>query len=537
MEFNLADLFESLVDVIPRRTAMVSGDRRLTFAGLDERANRVANFLTSRGVGHGDHVGLHLYNGTEYVECMLACFKIRAVPINLNYRYVAAELQYLLENADLVAVFSQRELVQIVADASKGVDAITTVVLLDDGSGCEAPELSAFDYDAVLEAASPARAFAPRSGDDIYIIYTGGTTGMPKGVMWRHEDVFFSGLQGGSPGGDPIERPEQLAANAAEEGPDEGGVSILPAAPFIHGAAQWGSFICLFTGGKLVLQPGKSFDARRVCELVETEQVNTITLVGDAMAIPIADELATGSYDFGSMYALASAGAVLSPSVRDKLIELLPDCMVLNSFGSTETGHQGSAFPGSETGQEGRPSFEMDDSNTVLDDDFAPIVPGSGVIGRLARRGRLPLGYYNDPQKTAERFVEVDGERWSLPGDHATIEADGRITVYGRGSNCINTGGEKVFPEEVEEALKSHPDVFDALVIGLHDEKWMQRVAAVVQPRRGKSPSLDELQAHCRQSIAGYKVPRQLTLVEQVVRMPSGKPDYVWAKDEATKGL
>jgi acyl-CoA synthetase (AMP-forming)/AMP-acid ligase II len=537
MEFNIADLFESLVDVIPKRTAIVSGERRLTFAELDERSNRIANFLKSRGVGHDDHVGLHLYNGTEYVECMLACFKVRAVPINLNYRYVAAEMRYLFENADLVAVFSQREFAQIVSDAGTGVDSIKTVVLLEDGSDVEAPELPSFDYDTTLDAASPERDFAPRSGDDIYIIYTGGTTGMPKGVMWRQEDVFFAGLQGGNPGGDPIERPEQLAENAAEEGPDEGGVSILPAAPFIHGAAQWGSFICLFTGGKLVLQPGKSFSAKRVCELVDEEDVNTITLVGDAMAMPIADVLDAGDYKFESMYAIASAGAVLSPSVRDKLIELLPDCMVLNSFGSTETGHQGSAYPGSETGQEGRPSFEMDESNTVLDDDFKQIVPGSGVIGKLARKGRLPLGYYNDPKKTAERFVEVDGVRWSLPGDYATIEEDGRITVYGRGSNCINTGGEKVFPEEVEEALKSHPDVFDALVVGLKDEKWMQRVAAVVQPRSGKSPSLDELQNHCRQSIAGYKVPRQLTLVEQVMRMPSGKPDYTWAKDEAGKGL
>jgi len=530
MQFNLADLFESVADAIGDREALVCGDRRLTFGELEERSNRLANFLRERGVKAGDHIGLHTFNCSEFVEGMFAAFKLRAVPININYRYVAKELAYLVDNADLVALISQREFAPILDEGTAGCDALHTIILLEDGSSAAMKTTDAFDYDAVLAQSSAERNFEERSGQDLFIIYTGGTTGMPKGVMWRHEDVFFAGLQGGSPGGDPIERPEQLAESASD--PDNA-LSILPAAPFIHGAAQWGGLICLFTGGKLVLQPGRSFDPDLVVQLCERERVNTITLVGDAMARPIAEVLAAGNYDLEDMVAIASAGAVLSPAVKDQLQELLPDTMILNNFGASETGHQGSALPGEETGREGRPSFAMDETNTVLGEDMQPLTPGDGKIGKLARSGRVPLGYYKDPVKTAERFVELDGVRWCIPGDFATIEEDGRITVYGRGSNCINSGGEKVFPEEVEEALKSHPDVFDALVVGLPDEKWMQRVAAVVQPRGTATPSLDDLQSHCRRHIAGYKVPRHLTLVDTIRRQPSGKPDYVWAKETA----
>ncbi len=530
MQFNIADLYESLADSFGERLALVSGDRRLSYAELDERATRLANFLASRGVKAGDHVGLHIYNGTEYVEAMLAAMKLRAVSINLNYRYVAHELRYLAENADLVAVLSQREFAHTVAEATLSAGAargkLHTYLLLEDGSGVEAdPRLEAVDYDAALASASPTRAFPERSGDDQFIIYTGGTTGMPKGVMWRQEDLFFAALQGGNPGGDPVSTPQELAPLAAQ-----GGVCMLPCAPFIHGAAQLTCWICLLSGGKLVIQPGKSFDAKRVCELIPEEDVATIMLVGDAMGRPIADQLASGSYDVSGMLAVASSGAVLSPVVRDRLQELIPQALILNNFGASETGHQGSAVPGEDTGRDGRPSFFMDQANTVLDDDFKPIAPGSGIIGRLARSGHVPLGYYKDEAKTNERFITVDGVRWVLPGDAATIEHDGRITVYGRGSNCINSGGEKIFPEEVEEVLKSHPDVYDALVVGVEDPHWMQRVAAVVELRPGTHVTLQELQEHSRKYIAGYKVPRQLKLVSAVQRFASGKPDYAWAR-------
>jgi acyl-CoA synthetase (AMP-forming)/AMP-acid ligase II len=533
MQFNIADLFESLVDAIPERTAVVCGARRLSFAGLDARANRLASFLRSRGVGPGDHVGLHLYNGTEFLEGMLACFKLRAVPINVNYRYVAQELRYLCENADLVAIVSERELADVLSPAIGGLTKLRTTLLVGDAAQAP-PGSEVFGYEAALAQGSAARDFGPRSGDDLYIIYTGGTTGMPKGVMWRHEDVFFAGLQGGRPGGTPIERPEELASPPPDA---EAAMTILPAAPFIHGAAQWGALIGLFTGGKVVLQGGRSFDAARVWQLVGEERVTTITLVGDAMARPLVEalEASASSYDTSTLFVIASAGAVLSPTIRERLRELLPGAMVLNNFGATETGHQGTALPGSEAGAEGRPSFYMDPSNTVLDDALSPIEPGSGKIGRVARGGRIPLGYYGDPEKTAERFVESGGTRWCIPGDFATIESDGRITVFGRGNMCINTGGEKVFPEEVEEALKAHPDVFDAVVVGVPDERWMQRVAAVVELRAGRMTTLENLQAHCRNHIAGYKVPRQLTVVPRIERQPSGKPDYGWAREVAVR--
>jgi len=531
MHFNIADLFESLVDVIPDRTAVVCGDKRCTWGELEARANRLAHYLQGQGVGPGDHVGLHMFNCLEFVEAMLAAFKLRAVGINVNYRYVTAELHYIYENSDMVALLTQREFGPMVTEAVQGLDALTTIVYLEDGSDA-APPAGGIAYEAALAEQSPERDFAERSGEDIYIIYTGGTTGSPKGVMWHHEDVFFAGLQGGVPGGDPIETPEQLAANAVDE--DNFPLVMMPVAPFIHGAAQWAGWIGMFTGGTLVIQEGRSFDPNKVWDLVHREQVTTITLVGDAMASPLLDVLRERNEELDTecLVAIASAGAVLSPHIRDGLQELLPFCMVLNNFGATEAGHQGSAYPGMES-ESGRPTFEMDETNAVLGEDLMPVEPGSGVVGRLARTGRLPQGYYKDPVKTNQRFVTgPDGRRWVVPGDFAFVEEDGSITVLGRGSYCINTGGEKVFPEEVEEALKLHEDVEDALAVGIPDPKWMQRVAAVVQLRPGATPSADALVEHCRTHIAGYKVPRVVIFRDEVSRQPSGKPDYPWAQKE-----
>jgi acyl-CoA synthetase (AMP-forming)/AMP-acid ligase II len=534
MELNIADLFESLADAIPERTALVCGDKRLTFAELDERATRMANALRARGVRAGDHVGLYLYNGAEFVESMLGAFKIRAVPININYRYVEGELSYLFENAKLVALVHQRELSAHAAAAAHGIASLKTFIAVADGGEAANTSIDSVDYESALRAASAKREFDKRSGDDLYVIYTGGTTGMPRGVMWRHEDVFYAGLQGGRAGGEPIANPEELAVVAKQS---EEPLTFLPAAPLIHGAAQWSVFIGLFGGGKVVLQPGRSFNAKIVCELIEREKVSTLTFVGDAMARPLVEALrAPGAkYDTSSLFVIASAGAVLSDSVKDDLTTLLPNTMVLNSFGATETGHQGTtgAFPTEGGVPSGRPSFFMDDSNTVLGDDMRPLTPGSATIGKLARRGRLPIGYFNDPEKTAKTFVTIDGERWVVPGDLAMLEEDGRITVLGRGAVCINSGGEKIFPEEVESVLKAHPAVLDAVVVGIPDERWGQRVAAIVQPREGAAVTLAELEAFCRTRIAGYKVPRELTIVAEVVRHPSGKPDYRWASATA----
>jgi len=525
MELNIADLFESVADAIPKRTALVSGKTRHTFADLDERATRLANALRARGVKAGDHIGCYLYNGHEFVETMLAAFKLRAVPININYRYVEEELAYLFDNAKLVALVFQRELAAQAAAAARSVSTLKTFVAVGEGGATTA--IDPIDYESAVRAASPERDFEKRSPSDLYIIYTGGTTGMPRGVMWRHEDVFYAGLQGGRPGGEPIGEASELAAVVRE---NEEPLTFLPAAPLIHGAAQWATFIGLFGGGKVVLQPGRSFDATRVAELIEEEKVNTLTFVGDAMARPLVEALRAKTYDTSSLFVIASAGAILSDSVKDDLSTILPNTMVLNNFGATETGHQGTTgvFPADSEGG-GRPSFFMDDSNTVLGEDGKPLTPGDGKIGRLARRGRLPIGYFNDPEKTAKTFVTIDGERWVVPGDLAKLEADGRITVLGRGAVCINSGGEKIFPEEVESALKAHPSVLDAVVVGVPDPKWGQRVAAIVQPRDGATVTLQDVEAFCRTKVAGYKVPRELTVVEQIQRHPSGKPDYRWA--------
>jgi acyl-CoA synthetase (AMP-forming)/AMP-acid ligase II len=536
MKFNIADLFESLVDAIPEREAVACGSQRLTFAELDERANRLAHYLAARGVGTGDHVGMYLFNCAEFLEGMLAAFKIRAVPVNINYRYVEDELRYLIDNGDLVALIHQGEFAPIIASVRDDFPALQTLIHVADESGADCAAIGSVPYEEAIAEGSPKRDFPERSDDDLYIIYTGGTTGMPKGVMWRHGDVFFAGLQGGNPGGEPISRPEELADNARKADPP---LVSMPVAPFIHGAAQWAALIAMFGGGKVVLCPGRSMQPKLVWELVEREKVNLLTIVGDAMARPLAAVLNDphAAYDTSSLIVIGSAGAVFSESVKDELRQRLANTMFVDAFGSTESGHTGSMTATRSASGSGHPRFAMTDNVTVLDENLRPIEPGSGIMGMLARTGRLPVGYYKDPEKTAKTFVEVDGRRYVIPGDMATIDADGMVTVFGRGSVCINSGGEKIFPEEVEEVLKAHPEIEDAIVVGVPDERWGQRVAAVVQPRTGTQPTPDALDTHCRQHIAGYKVPRDIHFVDQVSRQPSGKPDYKWAKEVATGRL
>jgi acyl-CoA synthetase (AMP-forming)/AMP-acid ligase II len=533
VNFNIADLFESLADAIGERDALVCGSQRLTFRALDERANRLAHYLESRGVGAGDHVGMYLFNCAEFLEGMLAAFKLRAVPININYRYVADELRYMLDNADLAALIYQREFAPVVREVAGEFPLLRVLIHVEDDSRADLGTLETTTFEQAVVAGRPERGFPSRSDDDLYIIYTGGTTGMPKGVMWRHGDVFFAGLQGGNPGGTPISKPEELAELARQKNP---AMVTMPVAPFIHGAAQWAALIGMFGGGKVVVQPGRSMNPALIWELVARERVNLMTIVGDAMARPLASELAKqpGRYDTSSLIVIGSAGAVFSESVKDELKKHLSNVFFIDSFGSTESGHTGSMTATRSVSGSGHPRFQMTENVTVLDDAHRKVVPGSGVMGMLARKGRLPVGYYKDEKKTKDTFVEVDGERWVIPGDMATLDADGMITVFGRGAVCINSGGEKIFPEEVEEVLKAHPDVEDAIVVGVPDERWGQRVAAVVQPRTGREPDDASIDAYCRKHIAGYKVPKDIYRVGRVQRQPSGKPDYKWAKAVAT---
>ena len=526
-DWNLADLFESIADRVGERTAFVCGEQRRSYAEFEARANRLAHALAARGVGRGDQVGLYMTNCAEYLEAMIACFKIGAVPVNVNFRYVAEELRYLLADSRAVALIHHREFAPRVAAVRSALPRLRSVLAVDDGSRADLAAAGAEDYEAALAAASPARDFAKRSPDDLYVIYTGGTTGMPKGVMWRQEDFFFAGMMGANPAGPPPERPEEVAERAASKPPQ----AAMSAAPLIHGAGQLGCWIALLQGWKMCLAP--RFDPHLVWSTVERERPISLSIVGDAMARPLAEALDEKSYDLSSLFVISSAGAIFSPAVKEQLRKHLPKIVLLDAFGSSETGSHGMDAGGVQP--DGGIRFRMNANTVVLDDAGKQLAPGSSQIGRVALRGRVPLGYWNDPEKSARTFVEIDGVRHVLIGDVARVEADGTVTVFGRGSQCINSGGEKIFPEEVEGALKSHPDVFDALVVGVPDARWGERVAAVLELRPGRQPSLEQIAEHCRKQVAGYKVPRLLHVVPQIVRSPSGKADYPWAKRVATE--
>ncbi|MCO4744338.1 MAG: acyl-CoA synthetase [Proteobacteria bacterium] len=511
--FNLADLFESLADAFPDRLAVVSGDLRLTYGELDQRATQLANAFTAQGLGEGDHIGLYLYNGHEYIEAMLAAWKIRARTVNVNYRYVAEELRYIFENAELKGLLYEDELTDHV-NATK-TDAMTMM-------------LSTADYESTVDGGANTRDFAPRSDDDLVIIYTGGTTGMPRGVMWRHEDLFFAALQGGNPGGESFPTPEEMVRQLTINGD---GLHIHCPAPMIHGSGQLAAWIALFNGGVAVVVPGRSYRPDETLRLCAQENVHSINIVGDAMALPLVEVLEKGaSYDLKDLSVISSAGAVLSANVLEKLESLIPSAMVMNNFGASETGHQGTAFY-----EDGKAVWVFDDRHSiVVDENLDPVPPGSDIVGKLARFGHIPLGYYKDEVKTAETFFEKNGQRFVIPGDMAMVAEDETVIFLGRGSVCINTGGEKVYAEEVEEALKHHEHVFDAVVVGLPDDRWGQRVEALITARVDE-PDLEAINQFCRTKLAGYKTPRQIWVVDDLNRQPSGKPDYRWARERATE--
>ncbi|MEX2255295.1 MAG: acyl-CoA synthetase [Acidimicrobiia bacterium] len=536
MEFNLADLFESIADAVPGREAVVYGDRRLTYRELDERANRCAHALGALGVGPGEHVGLYLRSCPEFLEAMLGCFKLRAVPINVNDRYVAAEVVPVSDDADLVGL--------VLDDGRPGsadelrIDDRWIVTVGDDG-----------DYEQHLARASAARDFPARSGDDHYILYTGGTTGRPKGVVWRQEDIFFTAVGGGNPGGLPLERAEELAPAVLAapnqrigvflppDDPGPGEFIALSLGPLAHASGQWLALGTLLGAGTFVIYDAPSMDMAHVLDLVERERVGMLTLVGDATARPLLDALLAnpGRWDTSSLRLLGSGGSILSAEVKDGLLGALPSAAaVLEAIGSSESPSQAVSLTTQGAAASRSLTFSPKAETMVVDEELQPIPPGSGRVGRLATRGRTPIGYHKDPEASARTFVEIDGVRWTLPGDMASVDSDGTIHLHGRGSLCINTGGEKVYPDEVEAALKAHPQVFDALVVGVRDVTWGERVVAVVQPVDGAAPTLDELGTHCRSSLAGYKVPRALCVVDEVRRNPAGKPDYEWAKSVAT---
>ncbi|MGH9212055.1 MAG: acyl-CoA synthetase [Acidimicrobiales bacterium] len=520
MAFNLADFVEHTVDAVPERTALICGLRQATFADLEDRTNRLAHHLADQGIGRGDHVAVYSYNSIEFVEAMLAAYKLGAVPINVNYRYVADELVYLLDNSDSVAMVFQARFSPLVTAVRDRLPRLRHLLVVEDGDDVPRPT-DAVPYEEALASASPARDFEARSADDLYVLYTGGTTGYPKGVMWRHEDVWRV-LGGGIDfqTGERIEDEYQMSRLAKGAEPSVG----LVLAPLMHGAAQWGTLGGLIRGATSVLLP--QFDAHAVWQAVEQYRIATLAITGDAMARPLVDALRERRYDLSSLVAVSSTAAVFSPVVKDQLFELLPDLFISEAIGSSESGFNGMRLveKGKTANATGLVTVRPGPDTVVIGDDDRPVARGQ--VGRLARGGNVPLGYYKDPDKSAATFISIDGERYAVPGDLARLEPDGTVTLLGRGSQCINSGGEKIYPEEVEAALKAHPQVFDALVVGVADERWGQRVAALVEARPGHAPTLDDLVAHCRTRIAGYKVPRQLHLVDRMPRHPSGKPDY-----------
>jgi 3-oxocholest-4-en-26-oate---CoA ligase len=510
--FNLADLWETLCDAGPDRECLVAGNIRHTRGTLDAAANRIANHLVERGIGPGERVGIYSRNRAEYVEALFGCWKVGAIPVNINWRYVPAELRYVIDDAELIAMIVEDEYLPTLAELG-----FTDNIVVGEWAD-----------------ASPVRAFAdaPRSSDDVYMLYTGGTTGMPKGVMWRHEDFFYACCLGGSPFA-PIKEPSEIVRNAE---PDFQ-MSPLVLGPLMHGGGQWLTLISLFGGNRSVVYCERGFDASLVLDLAARERVTTIGIIGDAMARPLAEAVLAepGRWDLSAIFGLGNGGAMLSAAVKAQLAAAFPNAVLNDSYGASETGAAGSEVGASTTRDQ--PRFSTDGRTWVLDPDtLEPLQAGSDAEGLFARRGHIPLGYWKDPEKTAATFrVDRNGVRWVVPGDRATIDDDGNIVLFGRGSGCINTGGEKVFPEEVEAAIRAHPDVFDAVVVGVPDDRFGQRVAALVALRDGAAVmTLDALQAHCRELLAGYKVPRELLLGE-APRTNTGKPDYATAQRLASE--
>ncbi|ASR04751.1 acyl-CoA synthetase [Gordonia rubripertincta] len=527
MAYTIADLIEHAVDLVPERVALESGDRSRTYAELEARSNALAHQLRELGVQPGDRVGLYSRNTIESVESMIAIFKARAVMVNVNYRYVEAELEHIFTDSGMKVLIHERRYSPRVCNTLPKSPTIEARIAIEDGTSedlCCEGHGEAIRYEDAIAESSSERDFEERSNDDLYMLYTGGTTGKPKGVVWRQEDVWRV-LGGGIDWytSEPIPDEWHLAKTGAEGGQ----LVRYPIPPFIHGGSQWAIFQSLFAGGKAVVYP--EFSGSSAWEIVERHKVNVVFITGDAMGRPMVEALGQGKeYDLSSVVSIASSACLFSPSVKEQFLERFPNAVIVDAIGSSETGFGGLGIVAKGTPHTGGPRVNADSETHVLREDGTPVEPGSGEVGVLARSGHVPLRYHNDPEKSAKTFKVFHGVRYSLPGDHAVLEADGSITMLGRGSVSINTGGEKVFPEEVEGALKAHPDVFDTVVVGVADDRWGQRVAAVIAARDGARPTLESLNDVVRKELAGYKCPRSVWFVDEIKRSPAGKPDYRW---------
>ncbi|HJQ85447.1 MAG TPA: acyl-CoA synthetase, partial [Candidatus Binatia bacterium] len=509
---NLALNFEAIAAAYPDRECIVTPTRRVTYGAVADRARRLATLLHAREIGcrceraslanhesGQDHVGIYLLNCPEYVESMLGCYRARAVPFNVNYRYVDDELIYILDDADAVALVYHARYAPTLARIRDRLPKLRLLLQVDDGSG-EPLLPGALDYEKALAAASPAGPSVTPTADDLYILYTGGTTGAPKGVLWRQEDIYHAAMTGGVPGLPGPATVDDLVAEAASGAY----LRSMLTPPFMHGAAQWVGFGAIHKGGTVLLQ-GKPerLDPEDVWGIVEREHASTLAIVGDAFARPLIEGLDRRTYDLSRLFVIGSGGAILSPHNKEAFLERIPHVTVVDGFGASETGAHGShASRAGEKVSTG--SFSMESSVVLRQDLSGLLSPGTDEIGWVGRSGRVPLGYYKDEAKTRRTFPVIGGTRYAVPGDHARLNADGRIEVLGRGSVSINTGGEKVYAEEVEQILRRHPAVADAVVVGTPDERFGEQVTAVVQPRAGQRVSPEELTGFAGQHLARY---------------------------------
>ena len=539
MEFNFADVHEAIAETIPDREALVFRDRRFTHRQVAERTRRLANYLLSRGLrlekergdlsGHEsgqDHVALYLYNGNEYLEGMIGAWKARLASVNVNYRYVEEELLYLFENSRSRAVIFHSEFAPQIAAIRDKLPNLEVLIQVADDSGNELLP-GAVDYEEALAGASTAKPDVTPNGDDLYIVYTGGTTGMPKGVLWRSADIFVAAMGGRKQDGNELGSLDELREQV------KGGEALrgLVGPPFMHGAAQWSSFILMSMGAGLVVPDVvKKLDPDDFLSKVGPEKITSITMVGDAFARPLLDQMEKKDYDLSTLFILGSGGAPLSTANKEALLEKIPHAMIFDGIGSSETGAQGTNTSTKGTGAT-TGKFQPGPGACVLSEDLTRVLaPGSDEMGWFAQGGRVPLGYFGDPEKTARTFPVVEGQRYSVPGDRARYKSDGTIEVLGRDSVTINSGGEKIFAEEVEQALKQHADVYDTVVTGRPSERWGQEVVAVVHLRDGAAATREDLLAEAGKHIARYKLPKDFVFCDKIERSPSGKADYRWAK-------
>ena len=538
MSMQFANVWERVSDTVGDEIALINGEDKLTWASFDSKAAKIATILEEHGLKSDSKVGIYLHNSNEYLEVQYGVFKIEGVPINVNYRYKENELVYLLDNSDAEAVFFQGCYAERISAIKEQLPKVKVYIQIDDGT--EPLMESAIDYENSISGSKEQIRF-DRTEDNIYMLYTGGTTGMPKGVMYKHGSFIPSMLKTAFAMGFEVPEDmndlEKIIVNAQA---NNALTVSMPACPLMHGTGMWlGAFLPMFSGGAVVTISDLGLNPKNVWQEVEKHKINSLVIVGDAFAKPLLDELKNAKenlnpYQISSLRAMISSGVMWSSEIKDGLLAM-HDMTLFDAMGSTEGG-MGSSVSNREIPAK-TAKFALNPGVIVLSDDGKEVEPGSDTMGKIGTSGLVPEGYFKDEKKSAETFKEINGVRYSFPGDYATINADGTINLLGRGSNCINTAGEKVYPEEVEEAIKKHPNVYDCLVVGLQDDKYGQRVVAIASLEENSALEEGELIDFTREQLSGYKLPKQILFVEEVMRAPNGKANYKWAKTEAQENL